>query len=88
MPVPRTLADRRFPVCGMCRPTGAAKAGHSDAAMADHFNHALRYRNRAEELRIQADQMKVEDVRAALLRLAAEFDRLAVFHESSAALAG
>jgi hypothetical protein len=52
--------------------------------MGEDLEHALRYRNRAEELRIQADHVKTEDVRASLLSAAADFERLAIFYEKSA----
>jgi hypothetical protein len=61
--------------------TSAAATSASDATIAEHWNSALRYRNRAEELRIKAEQMKNEHARASLLKLAAELDEMANFHE-------
>ena len=37
----------------------------------------LHYRNRAEELRVQAEQVKTISARQSLLKMAADYDRMA-----------
>lgn len=54
--------------------------------MDQHENWAVRYRNRAEELRVTARYTRDQSARKLLLEVAADYDRLAELQESLATI--
>lgn len=62
----------------------ASAAGDSGIAMDGHGEKAFLYRQRAEELRVMADDVKDRRTREVLLRLAHDYERLAVMQDQLA----